>query len=150
MLFILQFWYICAVALVKLSVLCFYSRLFSVDRTPLGVRVMQGLTICWLISFFFAALFQVWPIRCNWTPCHPTTNFPVMYMLSSVTNIILDVGILCLPISCVINLQVSRAKKIGIVAVFGLGILYVTKDTPRRLWLDAYSAQVVPSPPRRD
>lgn len=83
------------------------------------------LTIGWLISFFFATLFQVWPIWCNWTLCPPTADYPVMYALCSVTDIILDVSILCLPAYFIRNLQVSRSRKVGITAIFGLGVLYV-------------------------
>ena len=86
---------------------------------------MQALTIAWLVSFLFATFFQVWPLWCNWTVCDPTTNYPVMYALSSATDIVLDIGILCLPISYIRKLKMSGAKKIGITAVFGLGILYV-------------------------
>ena len=33
--------------------------------------------------------------------------------------------ILCLPATFVRNLQVSRGKKVGLISIFGLGILYV-------------------------
>ena len=48
-----------------------------------------------------------------------------MYVLCSVTDIILDISILCLPAFFIRNLQISRGKKIGLAAIFGLGILYV-------------------------
>ena len=48
-----------------------------------------------------------------------------MYILSSVTDIILDIVILCLPATFVMRLNTSRGQKLGLVAVFGLGILYV-------------------------
>lgn len=73
--FIWQFWYLIAVAAVKLSILCLYGRLFSANRYPIAVRVLLGITIAWLVSFLFATFFQVWPIRCNWVACKPTTNY---------------------------------------------------------------------------
>ena len=48
-----------------------------------------------------------------------------MYVLSSVTDIILDIAILSLPISFVRKLKMSNSKKVCVTAIFGLGILYV-------------------------
>ena len=92
---------------------------------PLGITIMMALVLGWMISFLLATFFQVWPIRCNWVVCHPTTNYPAMYVLSSVTDVILDIAILSLPISFVRKLKMSNSKKIGVTAIFGLGILYV-------------------------
>ena len=122
-LFVLQFWYILAVAFVKLSILCFYGRVFSVRRFPVVVNIMIVLTGAWLVSFLFATFFQVWPLWCNWIVCAPTTNYPVMYVCSSVADIVLDISILCLPISFIRNLHMSSAQKVGTSSIFGLGIL---------------------------
>ena len=86
---------------------------------------MIALTVAWLIAFFFATLFQILPIMCNWINCPLTTNYPVMYVMCSVTDIILDIVILCLPASFLWKLQMSKRKKIGVAGIFGLGILYV-------------------------
>lgn len=121
----MQFWYIIAVSLVKLSVLFFYGRIFSARRLPIIIRIMVTVTIAWLISFLFATFFQIWPIWCNWVLCKPTTNYPLMYVLCSVTDIVLDISILCLPGFFIKDLQISRGKKVGVAGIFGLGILYV-------------------------
>ena len=121
--FVLQFWYLIAVAFVKLSILSLYGRLFSSGRFPIVVKVLLLLTTGWLIAFLFATFFQVWPIRCNWITCDPTTDYTVMYLCSSVTDIILDVIILCLPATFIRKLQLARSQKQGLIAVFGLGIL---------------------------
>ena len=120
----LQFWYIIAVGLVKLSVLCFYGRIFAITRFPVSVNILLILVLAWLVSFLFATFFQVWPLWCNWIACVPTTNYPVMYVCSSVTDIALDICILCLPAFFLHNLQISLNKKIGLVGIFGLGVLY--------------------------
>ena len=92
---------------------------------PLGIKIMLALVVGWMISFLFATFFQVWPLWCNWTVCDPTTNYPAMYVLSSVTDIILDIAILSLPVSFVRKLKMSNSKKVCVTAIFGLGILYV-------------------------
>ncbi|KUJ11272.1 uncharacterized protein LY89DRAFT_786888 [Mollisia scopiformis] len=130
-LFVLQFWYIIAVALVKFSVLCFYGRVFGIGRYPTSVIVLLGISAAWLISFLFATFFQVWPLWCNWIACTPTTNYPVMYVLSSATDIVIDISILTLPAFFIRKLHLSGNQKIGIGAIFGLGIFCVVSSVAR-------------------
>ncbi|KAG6988559.1 choline transporter [Physcia stellaris] len=133
-LYVLQFWYIIAVALVKMSVLYFYARIFRTSGMPLGIKIMMALVLGWMVSFLFATFFQVWPIRCNWVVCDPTTNYPAMYVLSSVTDVILDIAILSLPISFVRKLKMSNSKKIGVTAIFGLGIFCTIASIARLVY----------------
>ena len=51
-------------------------------------------------------------------------NYPLMYVLSSVTDIALDISILSLPALFIWRLRMAPAKKISIIGIFGLGILY--------------------------
>lgn len=124
--FVLQFWYILALGLVKLSILCLYGRLFSAGRYPVAIKVFLVLTSAWLVSFVFATFFQVWPLSCNWVNCTPTTNYTVMYVCLSVTDVLLDIAILCIPTSFIRTLHISKGQKISLVGIFGLGVLYVT------------------------
>ena len=123
--FVLQFWYILAVGLVKLSILCLYGRLFSASRYPVTIKTFLILTLAWLVSFIVATFFQVWPLSCNWVACTPTTNYTVMYVCLSVTDIVLDISILCIPAWFIRTLNISKGQKIGLACIFGLGILYV-------------------------
>lgn len=123
--FVLQFWYILALGLVKLSVLCLYGRLFTSSRYPMTIIIFLVLTMAWVVSFMFATFFQVWPLRCNWVTCIPTTNYTVMYVCLSVTDVLLDITILCIPASFIRKLHISDGQKLGLVGIFGLGVLYV-------------------------
>lgn len=128
--FVLQFWYVLAVGLVKLSILCLYGRLFSTGRYPVTIKAFLILTLAWLVSFIFATFFQVWPLSCNWVACTPTTNYTVMYVCFSVTDILLDIAILCIPASFIRTLHISQGQKIGLIGIFGLGVLYVPVPNP--------------------
>lgn len=123
MVFILQFWYIIAVALVKFSILCFYGRLFGIGRYPTAVIILLAVTAAWLVAFLFATFFQSWPLSCNWLHCPPATNYPVIYVAETATDIVLDVSILTLPAFYIRKLQFSGNQKIGVGAIFGLGLL---------------------------
>ncbi|KAH8689928.1 hypothetical protein BGW36DRAFT_432893 [Talaromyces proteolyticus] len=129
--FILQFWYIISVALVKFSILFLYGRVFGIGRFPSSVLVLLGITAAWLISFLFATFFQIWPLRCNWVACDPTTNYAVMYVLSSVTDIVIDISILALPVFFIRKLRFSTNQKIGVCGIFGLGIFCVVSSVAR-------------------
>lgn len=48
-----------------------------------------------------------------------------MYVLSSTTDVVLDVSILCLLVNFIQNFRMSRNRKVCITAIFGLGVLYV-------------------------
>ncbi|KAL2036929.1 hypothetical protein N7G274_010354 [Stereocaulon virgatum] len=134
-LFVEQFWYITSVAVVKLSMLCLYGRMFPYNgRYPMTVRILIYLTLGWLISFFFATLFQVWPIWCNWTLCIPTTNYPAMYVCSSVFDILLDITILCIPVSIIKGLSMTKERKLGLIGVFGVGIFCIVASIARLVY----------------
>lgn len=120
-----QFWYIFAVGLVKASILCLYGRIFSVSRWPIAVHSLLVITSAWLIAFFFATLFQIWPIRCNWISCPPTTDYTAIYVACSVTDTAIDIAILCLPPFFIRKLRLSLVQKVGLASIFGLGILSV-------------------------
>ncbi|KAK3176372.1 hypothetical protein OEA41_007695 [Lepraria neglecta] len=139
-LFVLQFWYIIAVAFVKLSVLYFYGRIFSVGRFPIIVKIMTVVVVAWLISFLFATFFQVWPLWCNWIVCVASTNYPVMYVVCSVTDIVLDITILALPAFFIRQLQMNFNKKIGVCGIFGLGIFCIIASIARLAYTADYLA----------
>ena len=120
--------------------LYFYARIFSVGRFPTIVRIMFLVVIAWLIAFFFATLLQIYPIWCNWIVCNPTTNYPLMYVCQSATDIVLDIIILCLPAYSISQLQMSLNKKIGLGAVFGLGVFCVVSSAARLAYTAEYLA----------
>ena len=64
-LFVVQFTYLAAVALTKLSVLLFYRRIFTTSKFKNAVTILYIIIIRWLINFFFGTLFQVLPISQN-------------------------------------------------------------------------------------
>lgn len=68
----------------------------------------------------FRDFFQTWPISCN-----PRTNYPVMYVCSSVTEILLDISILGLPAQSLKKLRIDAAHKALVTIIFGREILYV-------------------------
>lgn len=96
--------------------------------------------VAWLVSFFFATLLQIYPIWCNWIVCEPTSNYPLMYVFQSATDIVLDIVILCLPVYSISQLQMSLNKKIGLGAVFSVGVFCVVASAARLAYTVKYLA----------
>ncbi len=56
-------------ALVKISVLCFYQRVFSTTkRTRQLLRITAGLVLAWCISVVVTCVLECLPIKSSWTP----------------------------------------------------------------------------------
>lgn len=71
----------------------------------------------------FAIFFQVWPLRCNWVAWTTTTKYTVMFVCFSLMDVLLETAILCIPASLIRTLNISRGQKVGLVRIFGLGVL---------------------------
>ena len=71
------------------------------------------------------AIFSCIPVQGFWdvTIKAKCVNQLQFYIGQAVATILLDLVLLCLPVFPVLRLQVSNAQKIGLVAIFGLGIL---------------------------
>lgn len=115
--------------LTKLSVLLFYKRVFRGDTFNAAVWTMMGIVGVWFVAFFFANLLQCYPISVNWvdsgaqnTSC---INTNMMYIAQAWTDMLTDVMILSLPIPCIWALQMPARHKVGVTAIFLLGLLTV-------------------------
>ena len=115
--------------LTKLSVLLFYKRVFRGNTFNAAVWTMISIVGVWTTAFFFANLLQCYPIQLNWeasgalaASCIQTNT---MYLAQAWTDILTDVMILSLPIPCIWALQMPARHKVGVTAIFLLGLLTV-------------------------
>ena len=115
--------------LTKLSVLLFYKRVFRGNTFNFAVWTMISIVGVWSVAFFFANLLQCYPIWLNWeasgaqaTSCIQTN---MMYLAQAWTDVLTDMMILSLPIPCIWALQMPPRHKVGVTAIFLLGILTV-------------------------
>ena len=95
------------------------TRAFTISANVLLVVV-----VAWVATFFFATLFQAWPISQNWTGNgYHLLNEPAMYLALGVSDMITDLAILVLPIPCICRLHANMAKKLMVGGIFGVGFL---------------------------
>lgn len=120
--------YILAGSFTKVSILLLYLRLFP---DQLFRRVAwAGVGLCSFIgfAFFWTCLFQCWPISTIWTfwdgehlgRCSDRKAQGWAYLY---VTIISDFAVLLLPLPTIWKLKLPMEKKLGIIAMFSVGLL---------------------------
>ncbi|GME26016.1 hypothetical protein GTA08_BOTSDO08397 [Neofusicoccum parvum] len=115
--------YLVAVALLKLSLLALYFRLFPTREFKISTYILGGIIILWCIALNCVAIFQCNPVKKSWLPMTPGTciNLKAAFIGNAIPNIITDVIILLLPVRQVWKLQVRPAQRASLLAMFLLG-----------------------------
>ncbi|OTA97789.1 hypothetical protein M434DRAFT_26525 [Hypoxylon sp. CO27-5] len=121
------FW-VATMALVKSSILIEWIRIF----TPMNTRPLFHKSCKVLLVFnvlFYAAVLvslnlTCFPYRRIWDKTVPGTcvDIKVINLVATVINFVLDIAVLILPQNIIWGLKLSIGKKIGISAVFAVGI----------------------------
>ncbi|GKT53837.1 CFEM domain-containing protein [Colletotrichum tofieldiae] len=132
-----ELFYFLAQAMNKVSILFFLHRVFQHNRLGKAIWVTIGLTLAYAAAFFFATLFQCWPINHAWLQLEENhvgrcNNVHLQGWMSAVFNIVLDIIILALPLHQLYQLQMPLKKKLMVMVVFSMGI-FVTIASVIRL-----------------
>ncbi|KAI0549716.1 hypothetical protein F4679DRAFT_595511 [Xylaria curta] len=128
-----------AIGCTKASLLFFYLRIFSVhkwSKTTVLLKVLIALVFIWSTAFFFSVLFMcnthfaaIWGPTVNlYTVCIKTL---AKLEAICITDFFADVAIIVLPIPLIWHLKLSKGRKIGISAIFLLGIVSIAASLTR-------------------
>lgn len=115
-----------AIYFAKVPVLVLFDRLFGIRK---WVRVTVWTTTGAGLAIFLASLLYV-SVECSAAKVHDAAD-QIVCMDSASTNglvhgtasLVLDVIAFIIPVPIVLNLHISKSKKIGLGAVFAAGIL---------------------------
>ncbi len=129
----------------KLALLMQISRIFCVGKRNMtfyfswGLVVANGITYI-LVIFIFS--FQCTPREKIWNRtmdgwCMDTGT---LVLAMGVINLVSDLTILALPIICIWGLQMPLRKKLGIMTIFAIGVLYAHPVSVRFQKLTWHSA----------
>ena len=112
---------------VKVSLLFFYRRIFPQRWFKHALFATGAVVGSYSIAYILVAIFQCVPIRASWdTSIHGTClNLGDQFFVGGITNALIDVIILILPVPLVWRLQVSVTKRWLIFGTFTLGCWYV-------------------------
>lgn len=85
----------------------------------------MALSMGYFISVFLETFLLCQPVEFNWdkTIEGTCTNQGLAYLLAGITNLLIDVLIVVLPMPVLWKLKLPLAQKFGISAMFGLGAL---------------------------
>ncbi|KAF2260067.1 hypothetical protein CC78DRAFT_620564 [Lojkania enalia] len=139
--FALQFPYLLSVTFIKLSILFFYERVFPLPTFTTATRCMCVFVILWFITFFFATLFQCWPISGNWQlgNAADTINQYAMYAAATILESLADIVTLTIPIFVVWTMRhLSTRKKVMVTLLFLLGAFVCFASIMRLYYIVKY------------
>lgn len=121
-----QIFYGTSITLPKIAILYMYLNIF-VSKWSRRVTYLTGVIIVFnLLVMFFGTFLMCKPFAFNWDKTIPNGRCADMkagYKYVSIPNILSDIMILALPISTLLKLQVSLAKKVAIFLTFAIGSL---------------------------
>ncbi|KAJ8108699.1 hypothetical protein ONZ43_g6347 [Nemania bipapillata] len=137
--------YAICVVLTKLSILCFYCRIFFPTKQLYYISWGFGIFIvAYNLALIFVAAFQCIPLSSLWTgaPAKCIDTLPP-YTALGIVNVVTDAGILALPIRYILKLRLSLTRRIQVCGIFLLGALVTVFGIVRVVTL----AQAAPGDP---
>ena len=119
--------YIIALSVTKISILLFFSRIFVSRWFLISVRILIISVILYAITFTLILALQCHPIRAFWDRSldRNCLNTQAAVYASAAISIFQDILILLLPIPELISLQVSMRKRVNVMVMFSVGLVYV-------------------------
>ncbi|KAL4786632.1 hypothetical protein BJX76DRAFT_354991 [Aspergillus varians] len=118
-----QFTYFVLSPVIKISIICFYRRVFTVRPFQWTSFAINTLIAVWGVAIFLACALQCRPLNSYWDhtikgSCFDSNKFIIV---NQVFNVIMDFVILALPIPMIWNLQRAWQDKLALNGVFALG-----------------------------
>ncbi|KAL4911776.1 hypothetical protein BDW62DRAFT_215530 [Aspergillus aurantiobrunneus] len=141
--------YLAATALTKISILCFYLRVFPRREFRIMIYIAIGLNVAYILVFDLITAFQCTPIRGAWhrwddAESYSCRNINAQGWASAAVNIAFDLMVMLMPLRELYNLNMSWRKKAFVMCMFSLGSLYVsTPCNDLTVLTDYYSVTIV-------
>lgn len=131
----LGFTYVLVIFLVKVSVLLLFYNLFGANKT-MRYSIFLGVAFAATTCVAFTGYNITALATCDSAASlrNPVCiNTWIVTIVTGSTNTVLDAYILVLPIAMVLRLQMSGRRKLGVIAIFAIGLLYVLEEQPPAL-----------------
>ena len=119
--------YYCAQTTIKMSLLLMYYRTFLANkRFRIAIYTAGTVTIVWFLASFWDTLFQCKRIEASWNHSIPNANcqdIEKAALGTGISNLILDVLFIALPIPVIWDLNLPKRIKASLTGIFLLGVL---------------------------
>ncbi|CAD6441404.1 d6f0f2a0-5329-43f3-8f1a-50973ad2991a [Sclerotinia trifoliorum] len=116
--------YVACLGLSKISLLLFYNRLSPVRWFRTAVYFLMFIVFAYSIAFIFALIFPCRPVARNWDiriKDGECINRAAIYTAGAAVNITTDIALLALPIPMIVDLQMPKIQKAGLIFIFMVG-----------------------------
>ncbi|KAG5663569.1 hypothetical protein KAF25_001505 [Fusarium avenaceum] len=123
-----EIFYVIGLVLVKAAVLCFFLRIFPDNKFRMVVKCTLAFNFLMGITFFVLIFFQTQPLSLFWEGWQKQQAHLVMSGITKLTlphaglSLLVDVWMLVLPLTQLWGLGLKLRKKLGVIAMFSIGI----------------------------
>ncbi|PWY71102.1 hypothetical protein BO94DRAFT_560435 [Aspergillus sclerotioniger CBS 115572] len=109
---------------IKVSVICFYRRIFTIPIFQRMSFSLNALIILWGAATLLVCAVQCRPMRAYWDPSIPRQCIDSykLIVVNQIFNVIMDFVILALPIPMIWNLHRTWQDKLALSGAFALGV----------------------------
>ena len=119
--------YLVVAAVTRLTLILFFERIFFPNpRLKVFTRIGIFGCLIFFTAILFRSIFSCSPLQKYWNPLLPghCISQAVASYITGVFNIISDLYILILPMPCIWGLQLDTGRKLRIMGIFSVGLLY--------------------------
>ena len=124
LLLVMEFIYATSLTTIKLSVLCFYLRIFVSKGMRRTTKCALVLAFCWIITNFIQVFLICSPFAASYDPTVPGQCGDQFdsYVAIGTVNIIMEIFIVLLPVRTIMRLQMKRTQKAGLIILLTMGL----------------------------
>ncbi|KAF2963061.1 hypothetical protein GQX73_g10515 [Xylaria multiplex] len=125
--YVIDLMWLTLVALIKVSILHFYTVIFRTKWFRYLVYGVMAFAIAFWVAAFFSDAFFCIPPEKAWLlniPGHCGDSSTIYVVLAS-TDLSIDIIVIALPFPILWRLQLATAKKISLTFIFGLGFIII-------------------------
>ncbi|KAJ5641413.1 hypothetical protein N7490_005413 [Penicillium lividum] len=118
-----QFTYFILSPSIKISIICFYRRVFTTPKFQQVTLGINCLIAAWGAGIFFACAGQCRPLRAYWDQSihGHCFNADLFFIVNQAFNVLMDFVILALPVPMIWGLHRTWQEKLALNGVFAIG-----------------------------
>jgi hypothetical protein len=137
--------YLVVIFLTKISICCFYLRIFPKHALRVRVYIVIGTTVAAACAFIPVTIFQCTPIPGAWLRWDGTyeaecRDVMVQALWGAIASIVLDIATILLPMTELWGLNLSMRRKAGVMLMFATGLFVVVVQVLRIVFLLKFSS----------
>lgn len=125
LLYIAELLFIWGITLAKVSILALYASVFTTRKFRLAKDIVLIISLAWCIAMTFVSIVQCVPLTDAWNPLRLTEGHCVLFglytLFEEVTNVVLNIIVLVLPIFVIRKLQLPARQRWMLSLLFLLG-----------------------------